>query len=183
MERESFVFYRSFYEAISELSDEQKGVIFDAVCGYAFDKKLPEISGVEKAIFTLIKPQIDANNKKYENGLKGAEHGKKGGRPKGKKTPKKPQENPKETPNVNVNVNENENVNGENNPTNNLWFDGKLIRLNEHDYNSWLGIYGGTDNQFTEWLTSRDTWYSEQAPEIQKNWFIATSRQLEKIAA
>jgi hypothetical protein len=117
MNRESFVFYRSFYEAISELNNEQKGVIFDAICGYGLDQKLPDVNGVEKAIFTLIRPQLDANHRKYENGLKGKESGALGGRPKGsknpKKTPKKPLANPKLTPNVNVNgnVNGNENVN------------------------------------------------------------------------
>lgn len=44
----------------------------------------------------MIKAQIDANRKRYENGCKGAAHGHKGGRP--KETPPEPQENPKETP-------------------------------------------------------------------------------------
>lgn len=54
--------------------------------------------------FTLIKPQLSANNKRYEDG-------KKGGRPKKIKTSgfseKKPNENENENENVNVNVNEN----------------------------------------------------------------------------
>ena len=111
--RESFIFYDSFLTAIDELDSETKLKVYEAITHYALKNEEPNLTGIAKAIFSLIKPQIDANNKRYENGKKGAGFGKLGGRPK----KKKPQENPKETPNVNenvnvnVNVNENENVN------------------------------------------------------------------------
>lgn len=118
MERNSFIFYKSFYEAIKELDKETQTEIYNAILSYQFENIAVELSGVAKAIFTLIKPQLDANNTKFENGCKGAEYGKMGGRPKKEKpqnnpkeTPKKPQENPEETPNVNENVNVNDNVN------------------------------------------------------------------------
>lgn len=104
--RDSFIFYRSFFEAISELPDEQKGRIFSAICDYTLNENPHELTGVDKCVFTLIKPQLDANNKKYKNGLKGASHGAKGGRPKKQKTPKKPLNNPNLTPNDNENDNE-----------------------------------------------------------------------------
>lgn len=115
---ESMVFYRSFYEAIKDLPLEAQGRIYSAIFAYGLDGEPPELQGLELSIFTLIKPQIDANNRKRENGKKGASYGQRGGRPKqenGKETAKKRQENGKETPNVNdnVNVNENDNVNGE----------------------------------------------------------------------
>lgn len=113
--RNSFIFYRSFFESISCLNSEQKAKIFDAICHYALDEKIIELTGVEKAIFTLIVPQIDANNKKFKNGQLGAEHGKKGGRPKKEKTTPKPHKNPvgdsSENPIQTPNVNENANVN------------------------------------------------------------------------
>jgi hypothetical protein len=111
---DSMVFYRSFYEAIKDLEPEMQGHIYSAIFAYGLDGKEPNLSGVEKSIFTLIKPQIDANNRRKENGKKGAKFGELGGRPKEKnpkKTPKKPLKNPKETPNVNVNVNANVNDN------------------------------------------------------------------------
>lgn len=114
MERESFVFYKSFYESIKELDTETQNKIYNAIFTYQFDNTEIELTGVAKSIFTLIKPQLMANNTRYENGCKGAEYGKLGGRPKKEnpqKTPKKPQENPKKTPNDNVNDNENVNVN------------------------------------------------------------------------
>ena len=124
--RDSFIFYGSFYEAISCLDDATRLQCYDAVASYAITGIDPELNGVAKAIFALIKPQIDANNKRYNNGCKGAEYGKKGGRPVTKNpigdndenpigdTSKNPigdnDENPKETPNEkeNENVNENE---------------------------------------------------------------------------
>lgn len=109
-ERQSFVFYRSFYESISDLSNEQKGAILSAICEYALDQNDPDFSGMEKAIFTLIKPQLDANLKRYDNGKKGGKHGIKGGRKNPNGTPSEPQANPTPTPNVNDNVNVNDNL-------------------------------------------------------------------------
>jgi len=177
MKRDSFVFYRSFYEAVKELPKEERLEVMDAMIEYAINGKKPELKGVSSAIFTLMKPQIDSNNKRFKNG-------KNGGRPKTyKEKPKRNQKRTETEPNVNVNVNENVNVNGRTKTGSNLWFEGEVIKLNESDYNSWLRIYGGGDNHFTDWLTNRDGWYAEQAPEIKKNWFIATSKQLQKIAA
>ena len=105
--RDSIVFYRSFYEAIKEIPLEEQGVVYNAIYGYALDGIEPELNGIAKAIFLLVKPQIDANNNRYENG-------KKGGKPKANqnetKTEPKPNQDVTETePNVNVNVNVNEN--------------------------------------------------------------------------
>ena len=100
--RDSFIFYRSFYEAINHLPEDQQLQIYKAIASYSLDFKEVNLKGISNAIFTLIKPQLEANKKRYLNGIKGAEHGVKGGKP---KTPNKPQTNPKLTPNVNVNPN------------------------------------------------------------------------------
>ena len=102
--RDSFIFYRSFYEAINHLPEDQQLQIYKAISSYSLDFKDVNLKGISNAIFTLIKPQLEANKKRYLNGIKGAKHGVKGGKP---KTPNKPQTNPKLTPNVNVNVNPN----------------------------------------------------------------------------
>lgn len=113
MARESFIFYASFYDALKELPNDLRLEIFDAVCEFSLNGNEPELTGVAKAIFTLIRPQIAANFARYEGGLKGAEYGRLGGRPKKtpNETPKKPHKNPTKTPNDNENVNENVNVN------------------------------------------------------------------------
>ena len=70
MERDSFIFYRSFYEAIKEISEQEQLNVYRAITEYALNQKEIEITGVSKAIFTLIKPQLDANFQIYLNGKK-----------------------------------------------------------------------------------------------------------------
>ncbi len=107
--RDSFIFYRSFYEAVKVLSKEDKADLFEAITIYALDQKNTTLSPIPKAMFKLIKPQLDANYKRYsvgiKNGQKGAKYGKKGGRP------KNPQNNPQLTPKKPSNDNVNDNVN------------------------------------------------------------------------
>lgn len=115
MERDSFVFYRSFEECIAELSPEVQIECYKAIVHYALDGIEPNADGVVMAMFKAIKPQIDANNKRFIDGKKGAEYGKLGGRPKKDKNPigvidKNPIGVTDKTPNVNVNVNENVNI-------------------------------------------------------------------------
>lgn len=86
--RDGFVFYRSFFECFEGLSKKDKLTLFDALCNYALNDVEPELAGVPAAIFKLLKPQVDANNRRYENGCKG-------GRP--KETKPKPNNNQTET--------------------------------------------------------------------------------------
>lgn len=103
MARDSFIFYRSFYEAISELPKENQADSYNAIMRYALDQEEIELTGISKAIFSLVKPQLDANYKKYENGKQ----------KKSKTEAKQKQTKSKKVTNVNVNdnVNENENAN------------------------------------------------------------------------
>lgn len=116
--RESFVFYRSFYESIKGLPDGVQLALFRAVVAYGLDQLTPDFTGVPQqpfveAIFAGIRPQLDANHKRFLNGYKGKEYGRLGGAPKGNTNARKqPQNNPKTTPNVNVNENVNGNVKG-----------------------------------------------------------------------
>lgn len=85
MERESFIFYRSFYEAIKCMPPDVQAEIYPAICEYALFGKMPKnLSDMARGMFTLIKPNIDVNTTRYENGKKGAQYGKRGGRPKKK---------------------------------------------------------------------------------------------------
>ena len=107
-EKDSFVFYRSFFEALQDLKDKERLKVYDAICDLALNENDTKLTGIAKTIFTLIRPQILSNTKKYKDGQKGAQYGKLGGRPKKEKTPVGLL---KETPNENVNVNENDNAN------------------------------------------------------------------------
>lgn len=111
--RDSFVFYRSFGDAARTLPDEERLKLFDALIGYALDDEEPDLTGVTSGMMALMKPVVDANSQRFENGKKGAEGGKLGGRP--KKTPmglseKTPMGLSAETPNKDVNEDVNEDV-------------------------------------------------------------------------
>lgn len=106
MARDSFIFYRSFYEAISELPKENQADTYDAIMQYALNQKEIELTGISKAIFSLVKPQLDANYKKYENGKQ--KKSKK--EAKVKQNESKAETNVNDNENVNVNVNDNDNV-------------------------------------------------------------------------
>ena len=69
--RQSFVFYDSFYKAMSYLNDKEKIQYIDAICNYSFYGITIDMDIKIEAMFSLIKPQIDANIKKRENGKKG----------------------------------------------------------------------------------------------------------------
>ena len=112
MAKESFVFYRSFYEALQNVPKKHRTEVYEAVFEYAFESREPSLSGVPRALWELIRPQLDASQKRYENAKKGAEYGKLGGRPRKKEENKKPLKGyESETLNVNVNDNVNDNVN------------------------------------------------------------------------
>lgn len=109
--RESFVFYRSFYESAKHLPSEVQCEVYNAIMEYALNGNLPtELSTIANSIFILIKPQIDKNNKRYENG-------KNGGRPVISGDKQKPNNNQtitKDKPNHNqtiTNIEPNDNVN------------------------------------------------------------------------
>ena len=109
--KDSFIFYRSFFEAASALPDTERLHLMDAICEFGLNHKQLELDSLSKAMFCLIKPQLEANHKKWLNG-------KKGGRPKAlepevkdKKKPKRNRNKTKDKPNVNDNVNVNVNVN------------------------------------------------------------------------
>lgn len=118
MERDSFVFYRSFYDSIKGLGDAEFAECMRFLCEYGLNGT--ELAGgtLAEVVLKMAKPQIDANNQRRTNGTKG-------GRPKTGGFESENQEGKKETggfesenhrlsdakPNVNVNANVNENVN------------------------------------------------------------------------
>lgn len=110
MSRDSFIFYRSYYEAMSGLKDKDKLQLFNAISELSLNENNIKLTGICKNIFTVIKPQILANSERYENG-------KKGGRPKKETTGFEKEktigfeiEKPNKNVNENVNVNIKENI-------------------------------------------------------------------------
>lgn len=68
---DSFVFYRSFWDGLKGLPDETVCRLLRAVCEYALDGTIPELSGLEQAVFASWKANIDYSQKKREDGRKG----------------------------------------------------------------------------------------------------------------
>jgi len=103
--RDSLIFYRSFYEAIRELPMEKQGEIYDAIFDYSLNFNEQELTWMSKTVFTLIKPQLDANRKKYLNWIKPKQKQKTS-----KSEAKHNQKWSKTQGNVNDNVNVNDNI-------------------------------------------------------------------------
>lgn len=66
-----FIFYAEFDEALKELPDKQRLKLYDAICDYALREIEPNLLGVEKVVFSLIKPKLSANLQRSKNGSKG----------------------------------------------------------------------------------------------------------------
>lgn len=161
--RESFVFYRSFYESISRCPDDVQQILLRAVINYGLNQVVPDFSGVPfqpfvEAIFAGIRPQLDANHKRFLNGCKGGEFGRLGGAPKGNtnaRKDKQPLNNPKTTPNVN----ENDNVNG------------KMSLRGQRKHNDKPLVFPFTDSEFIDtWkeLVSQPKWRGKTNTALQK---------------
>jgi hypothetical protein len=169
--KESFVFYRSFYEALVNMDKDSQADCLMSLADYALNGNEPNGSPAVKMFFTLVKPQIDANIRRFENGCKG-------GRPKKpnnnlKETKIKPNENLTETkpePNDNVNVNDNVNLNNNlnNNIKNKLKNFGELqkVKLTSDEYEKLLSKYGDMLHPAIEKL---DGWLATTSKKLKNN--------------
>jgi hypothetical protein len=100
------VFYRSFYESISELPETNQLEIYRAIFELSLNENRIELTGINKTIFTLIEPQIIANIQRFKNGSKPKE------KRNGSETEAKQKQSKSETEaNKNKNKNENKNEN------------------------------------------------------------------------
>lgn len=105
--RESFIMYKSFFDAGEQIKNKNDRLLFyEAILKFALFKEETELQGVAKGMFFLVKPQLEANIRKFENGKQP------------KKTRSKIEANDKQDvskieANVNDNVNVNENDNDE----------------------------------------------------------------------
>ena len=60
-----------FLEAIKQLPEKERLESLTAILEYGLDEIEPKSAGVASAMFLMAKPQIDANNRRYQNGTKG----------------------------------------------------------------------------------------------------------------
>ena len=68
---DSFVFYRSFRDAIEIMTPEDQLATLLAICDFALYGIEPKLTGMPYAVFTVAKPSIAANQAKREGGKLG----------------------------------------------------------------------------------------------------------------
>ncbi len=70
--RQWFIFYYSFFEALSDLPAENKLELYEAIAQYSFNGNEPQnLTWISVPMWKLIRPQLDANNKRYLDWCKG----------------------------------------------------------------------------------------------------------------
>ena len=135
--KNSFVFYETFESVIEELPEEMQLKFYKYITQYGLHGIKPEVTGIEKAIWTQIQFSIDQAQNRRKRAI---ENGNKGGRPNKTETENNPNEtqknqtitenNPDITennrsitqakPNNNLNVNVNVNANANDNVNDNV---------------------------------------------------------------
>ena len=117
MDRESFMFYKSYRDAGQMIPEEDRLKFYEIIFEYGLTGKEPEDTGnplIDMAL-KFIRPLIKANIQNYVNGKKGGapSESMKGNQNAKKQTENKPKSNPKQTENkgkVNVKVNDKDKV-------------------------------------------------------------------------
>lgn len=64
--KESFIFYKSWYDATRDLPGEVRLEVYEAAIMYATERKLPELKPMANLAFKFMKNDIDRNIEKYD---------------------------------------------------------------------------------------------------------------------
>ena len=158
MDNNSFVFYRSFAEAIVKLDPEECKACLIALCSYALDGKENASTPTAEMFLTLVKPQINANEQRREAGRRGGKATQKQTEASTKQTKasvKQNEANAKQTEanvkqsEANANANVNVNANVKNPPT------PFTVEEATSDALQTLGVVREVADKLSEWITSR----------------------------
>lgn len=159
MANQSFVFYKSFADALLDMDPEECKACIASLCRYAFDGEEEAETPMAKVFLTLVKPQIDAN-------IQRREAGRSGGTAKASKAVAKSSDATKSVKQIvanpsdatedakqslaNVNVNANANVNVKENPPTPF-----TVEEATSDALQTLGVVREVADKLSEWITSR----------------------------
>lgn len=158
MDNNSFVFYRSFAEAIVKLDPEECKACLIALCSYALDGEENASTPTAEMFLTLVKPQINANEQRREAGRRGGKATQKQTEASAKQTKasvKQNEANAKQTEanvkqsEANANANVNVNANVKNPPT------PFTVEEATSDALQTLGVVREVADKLSEWITSR----------------------------
>ena len=158
MARESMIFYASWWKSIKELPVVVRNEVLNTIVEYGIEGVMTSEQGqMTKAIMALIKPQIDANNVRWENGCRGgAPVGNQNARKNNQETTEK---QPKTTYNDNVNVNDNVNDNDKESESD---AHPRTLAPEEekfYQFTEWCRVYAADSLRFTEPLTLEGFWW------------------------
>ncbi len=65
MKKNSFVLYTKLNHVLQEMSNEEKGILFQAIMDYQITGEVPDLPREIKLIFLMVKPDMDDNEQKY----------------------------------------------------------------------------------------------------------------------
>lgn len=186
---DSVVFYKSFYDAIGCFAGDAflQVEMYEAIFEYVFnDNEMKNMKPEVEAVFSLVRPQIDANMKRRTNGSKGGRPTKKNHRLSDAETigyenvkNEKPNVNVNDNDNGNVNVNVNENVNDNDPVKKNTKFIPPTVeevraycreRNNTVDAETFVDFYIGKGwmvgkNKMKDWKAAVRTWEKNRKQE------------------
>ena len=156
MANRSFVFYKSFADALLDMDPEECKACIASLCRYAFEGEEEAETPMAKVFLTLVKPQIDAN-------IQRREAGRSGGTAKASKAVAKSSDATKSAKQIvanpsdatedakqslaNVNVNANANVKNPPTPF--------TVEEATSDALQTLGVVREVADKLSEWITSR----------------------------
>ena len=71
VQRNSFTFFASFYTSMRDLPPNDKLTLYNAIVEYGLFGVMPDLRGVPRALFELMRPNIDSSNRRREAGRRG----------------------------------------------------------------------------------------------------------------
>lgn len=193
MIRDRFLFFENFRRIADSLPDDLQLNFYKSLMAYVFDDEEPQ-DPIIKSLIIAISPSLDKEDKRG-----GAREG--AGAPKNNQNAKSKSNSEGETIKNNQNNQNNQSFletetetrNGNKKQEDNIppsedksssvgifsadapkkyAFEGKVIRLNQKDFDSWQRAYPDL-NLYAECL-QRDAYLAKQPPDEQKNWFVST---------
>ena len=66
VQRNSFTFFASFYTSMRDLPPNDKLTLYNAIVEYGLFGVVPDLRGVPRALFELMRPNIDSSNRRRE---------------------------------------------------------------------------------------------------------------------
>lgn len=74
MDRRSFTFKKEYYESLQAFPPAKRLAFYEAIARYSLYGEEPKLSGQMSAVFKLVRPSLDAEIRRSEEGRRSAEY-------------------------------------------------------------------------------------------------------------